>query len=185
MELLLSFYNWTELYIKNSFSIVLSQKIILVFLLLTGFLFSKTTYSQDKYFIATSIAAFDVIQQHEPSVEGRFEFRLDKSNWIFDPFIGIMDNSDKAKYIYLGVFSEFVFFQNFILAPSFAPGFYFKGKSKDLSFLLEFRSQLEVAYRFKNDVKIGLSFNHISNASIKPPNIGVESVAFTFIFPLN
>lgn len=134
--------------------------------------------------VAVSIAAFDIIQHNDPSIEGRLELWLDKSNWKFDPFIGIMGNSDNAKHIYFGVFSEFTFLKKFRFSPSFAPGFYFKGKSKDLSYVVEFRSQLEISYRFKNKIKLALSLNHISNASIKPPNLGVESLALTFVLPM-
>ena len=161
------------------------KRIVFTIVLLYLFLFAKLTFAQDRSFIATSVAAFDVIQQHEPSIEGRLEYRLDKSNWKLDPFIGVMGNSDEAKYIYFGTYSEFVFFNKLVLSPSSALGFYFRGKSKDLSFILEFRSQFEVSYRFSNSMKLGLSLTHISNAGIKPPNISVESLALTLIFPIH
>lgn len=160
------------------------KRLVFIIVLSNLFLLTKLTFAQDQSFFAVSIAAFDVIQQHEPSLEGRLEYRLDKSNWKIDPFIGIMGNSDEAKYIYFGNYVEFVFFNKLVLSPSSGLGFYFRGKSKDLSFILEFRSQLEIAYRFKNLMKIGISLCHISNASIKPPNIGVESLALTFVFPI-
>jgi hypothetical protein len=160
------------------------KKTILIFASFICINFNHSLFAQDQSFLAVSVAAFDVIQQHEPSVEGRLEFRLDKSNWKFDPFVGVMGNSDEAKHVYVGILYNFIFQRRIIITPSFAPGLYFRGKSKDLSFVLEFRSQLEIAYCFRNSMKIGLSFNHISNASIKPPNIGVESLALTFIFPI-
>lgn len=161
------------------------KKISFVYFVFIFFYFNQFLLAQDRSFIAVSVAAFDVIQQHEPSFEGRLEYRLNKSGWKFDPLIGVMGNSDEAKHIYTGVYSEFVCIKSFILSTSFAPGFYFRGKSKDLSFILEFRSQIEISYRFKNSMKFGLSLNHISNASIKPPNIGAESLALTFIFPFD
>jgi len=164
---------------------VFSKKIIFTFVFINFFLFSKVCYSQNRSSLAISVAAFDVIQQHESSIEGRLEFRVDKLSWKLNPLMGIMGDSNGAKHFYFGVFSEYIFGESFILSPSFAPGFYFKGKSKDLSFILEFRSQIEIAYRFNNDMKIGVSVNHISNASIKSPNIGVESLAFTFVFPFH
>ena len=161
------------------------RKIVLI----VAFFFFVNSYqflfAQDQSFLAISVAAFDVIQQHESSIEGRLEFRVDKLSWKLNPLMGIMGDSNGAKHFYFGVFSEYIFGESFILSPSFAPGLYFKGKSKDLSFILEFRSQIEIAYRFNNDMKIGVSVNHISNASIKSPNIGVESLAFTFVFPFH
>jgi lipid A 3-O-deacylase len=161
------------------------KKYLLIFVIFIFIQFNQSLFAQDRSFIATSVAVFDVIQQHEPSIEGRLEYRLNKLNWKLDPFIGVMGNSDEAKYIYFGTYSEFVFFNKLVLSPSSALGFYFRGKSKDLSFILEFRSQFEVSYRFSNSMKLGLSLTHISNAGIKPPNIGVESLALTLIFPIH
>ena len=56
--------------------------------------------------------------------------------------------------------------RRFVVTPSFAAGLYAEGGGKDLGHVLEFRSQIEVAYRFEDRSRLGLSFSHISNASI-------------------
>ena len=71
-----------------------------------------------------------------------------------------------------------------MITPSFAPGYYDKGNGKELYFNLEFRSQLEIAFRFTNGARIGASIGHISNASLGPPNPGVEYLACTIAFPV-
>ncbi|HID90986.1 TPA: hypothetical protein EYP44_03395, partial [Candidatus Bathyarchaeota archaeon] len=37
---------------------------------------------------------------------------------------------------------------------------------KDLGGALEFRSGIEASYAFENDSRLGVAFNHISNASL-------------------
>ena len=70
------------------------------------------------------------------------------------------------------------------LVPSFAPGLYFKNNSKDLHFVVEFRTQLEAIFVIPNKLRTGVSFNHISNASLGKSNPGVESIAITFQLPV-
>ena len=52
-----------------------------------------------------------------------------------------------------------------------------------MDFALEFRSQIELAVRLENDIRVGVSFSHISNASFGEENPGVESLALTYVIP--
>ena len=60
----------------------------------------------------------------------------------------------------------------------------FKNYSKDLHFALEFKSQIDLIFNISKEFMAGLSFNHISNASLGDQNPGVESIAITFLLPL-
>ena len=51
---------------------------------------------------------------------------------------------------------------------------YGEGDGKDLGHAIEFRSGIEVAYRFDDYSRLGLSFTHISNAGLDERNPGVE-----------
>ena len=62
-----------------------------------------------------------------------------------------------------------------VLTPSFAPGYYHEGSGLDLGHALEFRSQIEFAYRFDDRSRIGVAVSHMSNASIADENPGTES----------
>ena len=95
-----------------------------------------------------------------------------------------MMNTEGAMHIYLGLYYDIPFTDKFFITPSFAPGLYSKRNSKDLKFAFVFQSQLEVSYRFDEGGRIGISFNHISNASLGVENPGVESLAITYIIPL-
>lgn len=148
-------------------------------------LFSCITKAQKRRnYIAFSAAVFDVLQQNNTAFEGRIEFRLNKTDWVLKPFGGTMANTDGAIHIYAGLFYELEVTSFLFITPSFAPGIYFSSKSKNLDFALQFRSQIELGINLQNDIKVGISFNHISNASLGNTNPGVESIAISYYFPL-
>ncbi|MGD8305494.1 MAG: acyloxyacyl hydrolase [Ignavibacteria bacterium] len=143
-----------------------------------------SSFPQDRNSIAISAAFFDILQQSEPSFEMRTELRAGKIKLFGHPFGGIMVNTEGAIHLYVGMYYDIFITDEFIITPSFAPGIYENNNSKDLHYFLEFRSQLEVSFRFDHGARIGLSFNHISNASLAKENPGVESLALTYVFPL-
>ncbi|MDP6692266.1 MAG: acyloxyacyl hydrolase [Alphaproteobacteria bacterium] len=144
---------------------------------------AASAWADDPDFIAFSAGAFD-IGKDQTAAEGRLEYRSDIRLWIFKPFAGVMGTSDGGAYGYAGVLVD-VFFGNRIVSTiSFAPGAYARGDGKDLGHDLEFRSQLEVAYRFEDRARLGLSISHMSNASIGDKNPGAESLMLTYALPV-
>ena len=159
------------------------------FLFLSIFTALFYTYSfaqiNDPQLIAVSGCNFDFNKKVNTAFEFRVEYRHDKGWWKVRPFAGAMVTTDKSSYFFAGGLVNFFIGEHFVITPSFAPGIYFKGNGKDLYFPLEFRSQIEIAFRFKSGARIGASFGHISNASLGPPNPGVEYLAGTIAFPIN
>jgi lipid A 3-O-deacylase len=141
--------------------------------------------AKDHIFLSFSYATFDIIKQRKPSTEGRLELHFRRDSWKLNPFGGVMLNSDHARYIYAGFLYELPIFKQFHVIPSFAPGSYYGGKSKNLAFGLEFRSQIEIAFHFTNQSRIGISFSHLSNASLGRSNPGEESLAISAVIPLD
>lgn len=154
--------------------------ILIVSLLLNVNLFAGGT----KDYLSISAALFDVLQNNVTSLEGRFEYRINSTDWRLKPLTGVMINTDGALYIYSGLFIEISITNIFSLIPSLTPGVYFKNYSKDLHFALEFKSQIDLIFNISKEFMAGLSFNHISNASLGDQNPGVESIAITFLLPL-
>jgi hypothetical protein len=145
---------------------------------------STATFAEGgKKDIAISFAIFDILKHDNSSLEGRAEFHGSEFSWLFKPLTGFMINTDGALHIYSGVLVDIPLFSFLYISPSFAPGIYYHSNSKNLDFLLEFRSQIEVALKLDNDIKVGLSLNHISNASLGKTNPGVESLALTYHLP--
>jgi hypothetical protein len=139
-----------------------------------------------KNYLSTSIGQFD-INDTKDSAEYRIEYlkgsisKLSPGNLSLKPFYGAMINGDDGKYFYSGLRKDIVLSDKTYLTPSFAIGYYDQGKSKDLGYDLEFRSQLEISYKLESMNRIAISINHISNASLGEQNPGVESMVISFI----
>ena len=81
------------------------------------------------------------------------------------PITGGFVTENQALYAYTGVEWNFDLGPiNF--TPSFAPGLYGEGNGKDLGHILEFKSEFQASFYFSESSKLGMSYNHISNASL-------------------
>ena len=95
------------------------------------------------------------------------------------PITGFLITADSAGYIYTGVQAQYKLgLLNF--TPSFTPGLYFEGDGKDLGHLIEFKSELQISLDLSRSSELGLSYNHISNASLGDKNPWANSYMFNF-----
>ena len=96
------------------------------------------------------------------------------------PITGGFLTENNAAYLYSGVQAEY---QIGILkiTPSFAPGFYHEGDGKDLGSPLEFKSEVQMTFDLSESTQFGMSYNHISNASLGDKNPGANSYMFNFL----
>ncbi len=138
----------------------------------------------DPDFLRLAVGRYDVNDDME-AIEFRAEYQSDYKLWIFKPFAGVMASSDGAAYGYAGISADFYFGRRIVLTPSFAPGLYHNGEGKDLGYPIEFRSSIELAYRFDNRSRLGLSLYHLSNASLSNDNQGTEILSLSYAIPLN
>ncbi len=137
----------------------------------------------DPALVAISVAHTGLRHSTEFAGEARLEYRSAERLWILKPFGGVMANSVGTLHAFAGVLLDVYLGEHFVLTPSFAPGLYSAGKGKDLGFPVEFRSQVEVSYRFWNGSRIGIGMNHISNAKLGRINPGIEALSITFSTP--
>lgn len=165
-----------ELKTITSFNII-----ILIFSLITV---QAQRQSSNGLSLAITHAAFDVLQQSQPSVEKRIELRKGISDNDFGQFAGIMFTGHGANHFYTGLYYNFYLYDIIVITPSFAPGLYLENNSRKLFYPIEFRSQIEVSVKLLSNTRIGFSFNHISNAGLGEANPGVESFAVKYIISL-
>ena len=59
--------------------------------------------------------------------------------------------------------------------------YYNEGSGKDLGHALEFKSELQLSLSLPKDSQLGLSYNHLSNASLGNKNPGANSYMFNFL----
>lgn len=137
----------------------------------------------DPAFLRLAVGRYDINDDME-AIEFRAEYQSSRSFWIFKPFGGVMATTDGAAYGYAGFLTDFYFGRRIVLSPSIAAGFYIEGDGKDLGHVIEFRSSLELAYRFDNRSRLGISFYHLSNAGLSEDNQGTEILSLSYSIPL-
>ena len=116
---------------------------------------------------------FGVQHQNENLIRDTFLGNL-------SPVTGGMITADNASYVYTGVQAQYKLGAiNF--TPSFTPGLYFEGDGKDLGHVIEFKSELQFSFNIFQNSELGLSYNHISNASLGDKNPGANSYMFNFL----
>ena len=96
------------------------------------------------------------------------------------PITGGFITEKNAFYLYSGVQAEYEL-GPFVITPSFAPGYYNYGDGKDLGHPLEFKSEVQVSLDLSESTQFGMSYNHISNASLGTKNPGANSYMFNFL----
>ena len=96
------------------------------------------------------------------------------------PISGGWLTDNQSVYLYTGAQAEY----NLGLVkitPSFAPGYYNAGDAKDLGSALEFKSEIQMSLNLSDSTEFGMSYNHISNASLGDKNPGANSYMLNFL----
>jgi len=139
---------------------------------------------EEPAFISFQAGGYDV---NDDRTAGQFnlEYRSNWKDWIVKPFGGVMATTDAALYGYAGFMIDVFFGNRIVFTPNVAVGLYADGDGKELGSVIEFRSGVELAYRFDSRARLGIAFHHISNASISSDNPGTETLTLVFSLPLN
>ncbi len=96
------------------------------------------------------------------------------------PVTGGFYTEKNAFYLYTGVQAEYEL--GFLtITPSFSPGYYNDGSGKDLGHPLEFKSEVQMSLNLSDSSHLGMSYNHISNASLGSKNPGANSYMINFL----
>ena len=96
------------------------------------------------------------------------------------PITGGFLTENNAFYFYTGAQAEYDL-GLFTITPSFAPGYYNSVDGKDLGSALEFKSEIQMSLNLSDSTEFGMSYNHISNASLGSKNPGANSYMFNFL----
>lgn len=100
------------------------------------------------------------------------------------PMIGGFVTTAGAAYGYGGFGIEWLIDDSYVVMPFTGIGLYNRGDGPNLGSYVEFRSGLELGYRFENDMQLGLTAAHLSNAGIGDSNPGLEIITVRFGIPL-
>ncbi|HSG50032.1 MAG TPA: acyloxyacyl hydrolase [Longimicrobiales bacterium] len=98
------------------------------------------------------------------------------------PLAGLLGASQGQLFVFGGVFRD-VALGRWVVTPMLSGGAYEKGHGRDLGSRLQFRSAMEVSWRFQGGQRVGVQVAHISNAGLGWRNPGQERLLVTFTRP--
>ena len=162
---------------------------IALYILFFIFSFSNITYSDEENFKETELNVFTGMFDFSDTKQasGLFGLQHQSDNLYRESFLGKISpitggflTEKNAFYLYTGIQWEYDL--GFVkITPSFAPGYYNYGDGKDLGLPLEFKSEVQMSFDLSDSTQLGMSYNHISNASLGDKNPGANSYMFNFL----
>ena len=167
------------------------MKKITIYLLTILTLFSLPLFSEEKKKIDSDhqynffVGNFDFSDDKQAAVLFGFQHQnetLERETFLgnVSPITGGFITANSAAYIYSGIEWN-MNMGSFEFTPSFAPGLYHEGDGKDLGHVLEFKTEVQFSYSSSEDTSFGVSYNHVSNASLGDKNPGANSYMFNFL----
>jgi lipid A 3-O-deacylase len=126
---------------------------------------------------------FDFLHNHK-AFEGRAEYDFAHGFYFVKPMIGVFGTNRKSVFGYAGFILDLHFGRHFVFVPNAAVGYYHQGNGKDLGEAFEFKTGARFDYRFDDASRVGIAFDHISNAGLSKTNPGEENILLMFSFPL-
>ena len=166
------------------------RKIVLnILIALISFSFLSFANSEDKKSNDTELNFFTGMFDFSDDKQAAGVFGLQHQNddlfrnsflGKLSPITGGFLTENNAFYLYTGAQAEYDL-GLFTITPSFAPGYYNSGDGKDLGSALEFKSEIQMSLNLSNSTEFGMSYNHISNASLGDKNPGANSYMINFL----
>ena len=129
---------------------------------------------------------FDFSDHKQKSILIGFQHQneiLERKTFIgnVSPITGGFITEKSAAYVYTGIEWNYNLGNKMTFTPSFAPGLYHEGNGKDLGHVLEFKTEVQLAYSVSKKTSFGMSYNHVSNASLGDKNPGANSYEFNLL----
>ena len=150
---------------------------------LLGLPFATPAMADDPDFFVIGGGWYD-FNDNEEAFDFRAEYRSGyKALGFIKPWAGIEATTEQAIYGAVGILTDLYFGRRWVVTPSFGAGLYGDGSGKDLGHTIEFRSQIELGYRFDDRSRISLALGHISNAGLGDSNPGTEIATIYYHIP--
>jgi lipid A 3-O-deacylase len=102
---------------------------------------------------------------------------------FFSPFLGLDITTTGGTYGYGGFGFDINFGPNWVLTPNGAIGAYQRGGGTPLGSWVEFRTGVELDYKFDDHRRLGVVVQHMSNAGLTKNNPGEQEIVVTYQIP--
>ena len=139
--------------------------------------------AQDPAFLTFGAGGFDFNDDDSTGLLS-VEYLSNGRIWVFQPILGAFATFEGGFYAYAGLGLDLFFGRRIVMTPSLAAGLYLEGGGKDLGSVLEFRSSIQLAYRFDDRSRLGIQFYHLSNANVGDDNPGANALLLTYSMPI-
>lgn len=106
------------------------------------------------------------------------------SKWALVPAVGFARAENGATFVYADLRHDFWLNDRWVVIPSFGVGAFDDTEEIDLGETLEFRSGVELAYRFYGQYRVGVAVFHLSNGGLSDKNPGTEALVISLCIPL-
>ena len=160
-----------------------------ILIILVSFTFITNSNSEEKKFLNTEINLFTGMfdfSDHKQKA-GIIGLQHQNDDLFRESFLGKLSpitggflTEKNAFYVYTGAQTEYEL-GLLTITPSFAPGYYSSGDGKDLGSTLEFKSEVQMSLNLSKSTELGMSYSHLSNASIGEKNPGANSYMINFL----
>lgn len=137
----------------------------------------------DPALLTLGVGGYNVLHADKDAIF-RGEYRFGTRIFYIRPIVGVEANSAGGVYAYGGFGVNLPITDHIVVFPSGAFGYWDRGDGKNLGAHEEFRTGAEIAWRFDDASRIGVTFHHISNAGITQRNPGVEEALLQYSIPL-
>ena len=167
---------------RNNFYIKILSVVILTLFSFTVSAEENVNEHQYNFYIGN----FDFSDDKQKAILVGFQHQnenLERNTFIGNasPITGGFVTENSAAYIYTGIEWNYSMSDKMKFTPSFAPGLYHEGDGKDLGHVLEFKTEVQLSYSISESTNLGMSYNHISNASLGDKNPGANSYMFNLL----
>ncbi|MBY0428418.1 MAG: acyloxyacyl hydrolase [Alphaproteobacteria bacterium] len=159
---------------------------------------SETPVLNEPATIGAGVGYFDLFNhndQHKAAADFRLEYRsafdmlglakAHNSVIAIRPFGGIETSSDGMLYGLGGFVFDVPVGKHFVLSPNIGVGLFYNGDGKRLGSFVEFRSTMELGYKFDGGTRVTTAFGHISNAGLTDRNPGSEILTLYVHVPVD
>ena len=168
---------------NNLYNKILS---IIIFTLFTFVVSAEENQTVNEHQYNFYTGSFDFSDDKQKAILVGFQHQnenLERDTFLGNasPITGGFVTENSAAYIYTGVEWNYAMGDKLRFTPSFAPGIYHEGDGKDLGHALEFKTEVQLSYLISESTNLGMSYNHISNASLGDKNPGANSYMFNFL----
>jgi opacity protein-like surface antigen len=142
--------------------------------------------SQD--YMTGSLGYNNILEQGDDKKSAQFgaEYRFREWDLGVRPTLGVTVDSRWASYVFGGINWEIpIISDSLYIIPNFMAGIYSRGHGHNQGGAINFRSGLELDYQLPNTHRVGISFNHMSNANIYDRNPGSETLLVNYSIPVS